>query len=280
MKHYTISDNISLGGFGCAESGTNVDLGGASLGNKFIFGGIYDYAECFIAKTYGFIGIELGFFSAANHNIFSPSFMLCPMMGGGFELQYTKRNSFVVEFGGKYRYVVGKNMSSYKQFNNINLVIASNLLLGEISAYLNKTNTTINNTKLTNERFIELVNKLDSKEISNKIFKEILDDIMESDQSIDQIIESKGLKLVSNEQDIINMINKVLDNNQELLNQYINGNDKASKALMGQVMKESHGSVDPSLANQLLNKILQSKRTITLQNLLECLMFQMEITKL
>ena len=157
--------------------------------------------------------------------------------------------------------IANKDLSDYlEQFNNINLVIASNLLLGEISAYLNKTNTTINNTKLTNERFIELVNKLDSKEISNKIFKEILDDIMESDQSIDQIIESKGLKLVSNEQDIINMINKVLDNNQELLNQYINGNDKASKALMGQVMKESHGSVDPSLANQLLNKILQSKR--------------------
>lgn len=157
--------------------------------------------------------------------------------------------------------IANKDLSDYlEQFNNINLVIASNLLLGEISAYLNKTNTTINNTKLTNDRFIELVNKLDSKEISNKIFKEILDDIMESDQSIDQIIESKGLKLVSNEQDIINMINKVLDNNQELLNQYINGNDKASKALMGQVMKESHGSVDPSLANQLLNKILQSKR--------------------
>lgn len=157
--------------------------------------------------------------------------------------------------------IANKDLSDYlEQFNNINLVIASNLLLGEISAYLNKTNTTINNTKLTNERFIELVNKLDSKEISNKIFKEILDDIMESDQSIDQIIESKGLKLVSNEEDIINMINKVLDNNQELLNQYINGNDKASKALMGQVMKESHGSVDPSLANQLLNKILQSKR--------------------
>lgn len=157
--------------------------------------------------------------------------------------------------------IANKDLSDYlEQFNNINLVIASNLLLGEISAYLNKTNTTINNTKLTNERFIELVNKLDSKEISNKIFKEILDDIMESDQSIDQIIESKGLKLVSNEQDIIDMINKVLDNNQELLNQYINGNDKASKALMGQVMKESHGSVDPSLANQLLNKILQSKR--------------------
>lgn len=157
--------------------------------------------------------------------------------------------------------IANKDLSDYlEQFNNINLVIASNLLLGEISAYLNKTNTIINNTKLTNERFIELVNKLDSKEISNKIFKEILDDIMESDQSIDQIIESKGLKLVSNEQDIIDMINKVLDNNQELLNQYINGNDKASKALMGQVMKESHGSVDPSLANQLLNKILQSKR--------------------
>ena len=153
--------------------------------------------------------------------------------------------------------IANKNISDYlENFQDCNLVIASNLLLGDIASYLNKNNLNIQDTKLTIDKFKELINKLDKKEISNKIFKDILNDILEKNDTIDQIINSRGLNLVSDNNAIKDIIRNVLDHNVDLVNQYKNGNLKASKALMGQVMKESHGSINPSMANQILMELL------------------------
>lgn len=153
--------------------------------------------------------------------------------------------------------IQNKGLSDYlERFLDINLVIASNLLLGDISSYLNKHNIDINNTKLTDDKFRELVNKLDKQEISNKIFKEILDDLMENDKTVQQLLDEKGLVLVNDQDAIIALIKKVLDNNQAMVEEYKNGNVRASKALMGQVMKEGKGTINPSLANQLLMECL------------------------
>ena len=149
--------------------------------------------------------------------------------------------------------IANKEISDYlENFLDINLVIASNLLLGDIASFLNKKHCNISDTKLTNDKFRELVNKLDCGDISNKIFKEILDDIMESDLDISSILDSKGLNLVNDDKLIDEIIDKVLINYSDLVNQYKGGNVKASKALMGMLMKEGRGMINPSLANKKL----------------------------
>ena len=107
--------------------------------------------------------------------------------------------------------IANKDLSDYlEKFYDINLVIASNLLLGDIMAYLNKNNVSITDTKLTDDKFRSLVNKLDKGEISNKIFKEILVDIMEDEKDIDTILNEKGLNLVNDDNLIIEIIHKKL----------------------------------------------------------------------
>ena len=145
-----------------------------------------------------------------------------------------------------------------ERFLDINLVIASNLLLGDITSYLNKHNVLISDTKLSDDKFRELVTKLDKKEISNKIFKDILDDLMESDKSIQEILDEKGLVLVNDKDAVISLVKGVLAENIEMVKQYKDGNIRASKALMGQVMKVSKGSIDPSLANSVLMECLDN----------------------
>ena len=155
--------------------------------------------------------------------------------------------------------IQNKSISDYlERFLDINLVIASNLLLGDITSYLNKHNVLINDTKLTDDKFRELVTKLDKKEISNKIFKDILDDLMESDKSIQEILDEKGLVLVNDKDAVISLVKGVLAENIEMVKQYKEGNTRASKALMGQVMKVSKGSIDPSLANSVLMECLDN----------------------
>lgn len=156
--------------------------------------------------------------------------------------------------------IQNKDVSDYlERFNNIDLVIGSNLLLGDIQGYLNKNNKKIEDTKLSDSKFIDLVNKLKNGDISNKIFKDILNDIMENDSDIETILKDKGISLVNDLGLVKDIILKVLNDNSNMVNDYKGGNERAAKGLMGQVMKESKGSINPSVANKLLMEILNEK---------------------
>jgi len=122
-KNFMIRDNIFVGGFGGTTDGKAMGIGGFTVGNKIIYGSIYDNSDVFAVKTYGLLEIDVSMFGTENHPVFSPSVILGSTFGGGFEFQYDERNSFVVEFGGKYRYVIGENMASYSHLNGINPVI-------------------------------------------------------------------------------------------------------------------------------------------------------------
>jgi len=155
--------------------------------------------------------------------------------------------------------IANKEISDYlEDFIDVNLVIASNLLIGDIAAYLNKNNQKIIDTKLTHDKFRELVNKLDKKEITNKIFKEILDDLMENEKSIDMLLDEKGLKLVQDDSLLDTIILKVINENEKIVNDYKSGNQRSAKALMGLIMKEGKGKINPSVANQKLMEKLDA----------------------
>ena len=143
---------------------------------------------------------------------------------------------------------------------DVNLKTASNLLLGDISAYLNKKNLSIFETKLTPSKMKELVEKLDNNIISNRNFKEIIVDIMESDLDINKILDKNNIKNVVDDKEIELLINKVLENNLNVVDDYLNGNERSLKYLMGQVMKESHGSINPAKTNEILIKLLEDRR--------------------
>lgn len=149
--------------------------------------------------------------------------------------------------------IANKDLSDYlEEFTNLNLKTASNLLLGDIQAYLNKVNKSILETKLTKDKMIKLVSYLDDGKISHKNFKDIVLDIMETDKEIDTILEEKGIQNVVDNTLVLEIIEKVLKDNENVVLDYKNGNERSLKFLMGQVMKESKGSVNPKLASDLL----------------------------
>ena len=154
--------------------------------------------------------------------------------------------------------IANKDISDYMLGLNCNLVIASNLLLGEISAYLNKTNKNISETKLTKEIFENLVNKLDKKEITNQIAKEIIPDLMDKDIDLDKVIADKNKNNLS-ESELKTLINSIVDNNPASIKDFKEGKDRAVKYLMGQIMKETKGCANPGLANKLLVEVLNQK---------------------
>ena len=79
----------------------------------------------------------------------------------------------------------------------IDFKTASNLLLGDISAYLNKNEIEITKTNLSKEKFVELTNNISDGTLTSKNLKEILDTIMESDKTIEEIIKEACFLLIT-----------------------------------------------------------------------------------
>lgn len=152
-----------------------------------------------------------------------------------------------------------REMSDYlNQFidTDLDFVIASNLLLGDIASYLNKNLKSLFDTKLSNDKFMDLVSKIKKGELTSKNVKDIICDILERDDSIDSIIKEKGISNITDNNQVLEIVKKVINENPESVEDYKNGYDRAIKFLMGQVMKASCGKVNPSLAMELLKEEL------------------------
>lgn len=134
--------------------------------------------------------------------------------------------------------------------SDINLKVASNILVGDIASFLNKKKISINETKLTKEKFIALVDSLDSEEISSKIFKEILPLVMDTDTPVGTILENN--KQVDSKEEIGRVVLDVLNSYPQSVIDYKNGKDNAIKFLMGMIMKETKGKINPKIAMEIL----------------------------
>lgn len=138
-----------------------------------------------------------------------------------------------------------------------NFKIASNLLLGDIAAYLNKNEKQITDTTLTKERFLDLIESMESEKLTSKNLKDILDVVLESDKSIEEIVKEQGIENITDDTEIRNTIKTIIENNPESVADYKNGHDRAIKYLMGQVMKETKGKANPKMAMDILTEELQ-----------------------
>ena len=139
---------------------------------------------------------------------------------------------------------------------NTNFKIASNLLLGDISAYLNKNEKSIEETTLTKDRFLELIKNMEDQTLTSKNLKDILEQILEIKDSIKEIIASSGIENITDDNAIREVIKTIIKSNPESVSDYKSGHDRAIKFLMGQVMKETKGSANPKLAMDILKEEL------------------------
>ncbi len=138
-----------------------------------------------------------------------------------------------------------------------NYSLLANWLIGEISAYLNKEIIEIHESKLNPENIAMLINRIDDQTISGKIGKSIFEEMCINGSSPDQIIESKGLKQITDDDSIEKVVVEVIENNPEQVEGYKSGKEKLLGFFVGQVMRKTQGKANP----QAVNKILKEKLT-------------------
>jgi len=147
-----------------------------------------------------------------------------------------------------------KELLSFK----VNAKLASNWILTNLFSRLNELDIDIKDSPLKANNLAELILRIEDKTISNNAAKKVFDKIWDQDKSVDDVIEHLGLKQISNENEIVDILNQVLQDNGAMVEEYKSGKDKAFNALIGQVMKASKGKANPGQVSQLLKEKLKN----------------------
>jgi aspartyl-tRNA(Asn)/glutamyl-tRNA(Gln) amidotransferase subunit B len=147
-----------------------------------------------------------------------------------------------------------KELLSFK----VNAKLASNWILTNLFSRLNESDIDIKSSPLKANKLAELILRIEDKTISNNAAKKVFDEIWDQDKSVDDVIEQLGLKQISNENEIVDILNQVLHDNEAMIEEYKSGKDKAFNALIGQVMKASKGKANPGQVSQLLKEKLKN----------------------
>ena len=139
----------------------------------------------------------------------------------------------------------------------VNAKTASNFLMGEVAAYLKEEKIAINETKLTVENFVKLLSLLEKGTISNNIAKQLVVEILKSGEDAQQLVEKKGLSVLSDTKQLEDLARKVVEANPEQVAAYKGGRDKLFGFFVGQIMKETKGRANPQMLNEILKKELE-----------------------
>ena len=132
-----------------------------------------------------------------------------------------------------------------------NAKTTANWIITELLSVLNKSNSSINDVKVTPEYFAELMKLIDTNVISGKQAKDIFAEVVAGERP-EELVEKHGLKQVSDTDSLRAIINEVLDEQPQSIVDYKNGKDRAIGFLVGQVMKKSKGQANPQITNELL----------------------------
>ena len=134
--------------------------------------------------------------------------------------------------------------------------LASNYLMVDVNAYLNKVQKELRETALTAEGLAGMIKLITDGTISSKIAKKVFAELIEHGGDAEKIVKEKGLVQVSDSGQLLAWVNEALDNNPKSIEDYKNGRDRAIGFLVGQIMKASKGQANPQVAQKLLNEEL------------------------
>ncbi len=139
---------------------------------------------------------------------------------------------------------------------------ASNWIMGEVMGEINQKKINIREFNVQPEILGKMITMIKDGIISGKIAKEIFPIMIEENKDPEEIVKEKNLVQISDENEIIRIIDVVLNTNKNQVNSYHNGNEKIIGFFVGQIMKETKGKANPQIVNKLLKIKLDALKEV------------------
>jgi len=134
----------------------------------------------------------------------------------------------------------------------------ANWILNDLQNALSSTGKTINDCPIPPEALDELVNLIDSRQISGKQGKDVFAEMFASGKGAAVIVKEKGIEQLSDASVIDELCDQVIAANPKPAADFKAGHVASLNFLKGQVMKLSKGKANPQLAGEILEKKLKS----------------------
>ena len=134
----------------------------------------------------------------------------------------------------------------------------ANYLMNDVNSYLNDEQVDLPDTKLTPEHLAGMVKLITDGTISSKMAKKVFKGIIAGEEPASYAKEH-GLVQLSDPKELQPIIDDILANNQQSIEDFKNGKDRAVGYLVGQIMKQTRGKANPQVVNKLLMKSLNAQ---------------------
>ncbi|WP_038650511.1 Asp-tRNA(Asn)/Glu-tRNA(Gln) amidotransferase subunit GatB [Prochlorococcus sp. MIT 0801] len=180
------------------------------------------------------------------------------------ELPAAKRNRYSAELGLSIydARVLTDESSMAKYFEKVvneggAAKSSANWITGDIAAYIKSNKLSFDQLTFKPNELAEMLKMIDSGEISGKIAKDILPELLNNGGSPKQLVQERGLGMIGDPKVIEEIIDQLIVRHPNEVESFRAGKKKLLGFFVGQLMKETKGKADPKLANQILNKKLQ-----------------------
>ena len=141
--------------------------------------------------------------------------------------------------------------ASVKLFNKSAYI--SRWIVTDLLKVLNWNSMTIRQSKLTPKVFMEFLKSMDKEEITERLGKELIKELVPSGKSIKELIKEKKLP---KKVDLEVIVKEVIKENKKAVDDYKVGNDKAIQFLIGQVLRKTKATADPNKVKELIKKLI------------------------
>jgi len=131
----------------------------------------------------------------------------------------------------------------------------ANIITSEVAREIKERGLT--ELKFSAAQIAELVKMVDDTTISNKIAKQVFEDMAKSGENPNKIVEDKGLVQISDPAKIAPIIDEIIAKNPDNVEKFKAGNKKLLGFFVGQVLKATGGKANPQVVNQLVAEKLK-----------------------
>lgn len=146
-----------------------------------------------------------------------------------------------------------------KNTKDVNLVV--NFMMSAILSTLNKLEIDIDNLFITPEMLSGLINLVDEGKISLDHSKKILYKAIDEKIEPVKLIEKENLTQINDEDSLLKLIRKVMDDNLEQVRQYVEeGNMHVINFFIGQTMKVSNRQANPNKSLEIIKEELERRK--------------------
>src|SRR3989344_926140 len=143
-----------------------------------------------------------------------------------------------------------------KIIEKISPTLAAKWVRRELLRVLHYNKKTLEQVKIDEKHMIELLELVESKQITDATAKKLLEQLIEKPFSPKEHVKKQDLKVISTEKDLENHCKQAIKENPQAVNDYKQGKEEALHFITGSVMRKTKGKADPKTVKEILTKLI------------------------